>query len=196
MSKGYVWSGAFHGIMTSFGIFYKNLKLVPFASLVVSMLTCKSRIVPEINSCSLSPSFEFSAVDVKEKSKQLMWGHKQLLEEELWAQTPAGPHQGLKKWWDHATCDENWCEVVWFDENYFLVQVIASFVGGDVEPLALSPSFLHISLPRTLARSSGFLIQRGRSYFSSRQRIMGLVYPSQRPLRQRLRSIARYFLIP
>ena len=82
MSKGYVWSGAFHGIMTSFGIFYKNLKLVPFAPLIVSMLTCKSRIVPEINSCSLSPSFEFSAVDVKEKSKQLTWGHKQLLEEE------------------------------------------------------------------------------------------------------------------
>ena len=82
MSKGYVWSGAFHGIMTSFGIFYKNLKLVPFAPLIVSMLTCKSRIVPEINSCSLNTSFEFSAVDVKEKSKQLMWGHKQLLEEE------------------------------------------------------------------------------------------------------------------
>ena len=77
-----------------------------------------------------------------------------------------------------------------------IVQVIASFVGGDVEPLALSPSFLHISLPRTMARSSGFLIQRGRSYFSSWQRIMGLVYPSQRPLRQRLRSIARYSLIP
>ena len=82
MPKGYVWSGAFHGIMTSFGIFYKNLKLVPFAPLIVSMLTCKSRIVPEINSCSLSHSFEFSAVDVKEKSKQLKWGHKQLLEEE------------------------------------------------------------------------------------------------------------------
>ena len=82
MPKGYVWSGAFHGIMTSFGIFYKNLKLVPFAPLIVSMLTCKSRIVPEINSCSLNHSFEFSAVDVKEKSKQLKWGHKQLLEEE------------------------------------------------------------------------------------------------------------------
>ena len=77
-----VWSGAFHGIMSSFEIFYKNLKLVPFAPLVVSMLTCKSRIVPEINSCSLNHSFEFSAVDVKEKSKQLKWGHKQLLEEE------------------------------------------------------------------------------------------------------------------
>lgn len=49
---------------------------------IVSMLTCKSRIVPEINSCSLNTSFEFSAVDVKEKSKQLMWGHKQLLEEQ------------------------------------------------------------------------------------------------------------------
>ena len=82
MSKGYVWSEAFHGIMTSSGIFYKNLKLVPLVPLIVSMLTCKSRIVPEINSCSLSPSFEFSAVDVKEKSKQLTWGHKQLLEEE------------------------------------------------------------------------------------------------------------------
>ena len=55
---------------------------VSFACLVVSMLTCKSRIVPEINSCNLNPSFEFCAVDVKEKSKQLMWGHKQLLEEE------------------------------------------------------------------------------------------------------------------
>lgn len=82
MSKSYVWSGAFHGIMTSFGIFYKNLKLDPFVPLILSMLTCKSRIVPEINSCSLNPSFEFSAVDVKEKSKQLKWCHKQLLEEE------------------------------------------------------------------------------------------------------------------
>ena len=87
-------------------------KIGSFRPLVVSMLTCKSRIVPEINSCSLNHSFEFSAVDVKEKSKQLKWGHKQLLEEEPlpgylswrsavllsgrpWAQTPAGPHQGL-----------------------------------------------------------------------------------------------------
>ena len=76
--------------------------------------------------------------------------------------------------------------------------MIASFVGGDVEPLALSPSFLHISLLRTLARSSGFLIPRGWSYFSSWQRIMGLVHPSQRSLRQSLTSvwsIARYSLI-
>lgn len=57
-------------------------KVGSFRPLVVSMLTCKSRIVPEINSCSLNHSFEFSAVDVKEKSKQLKWGHKQLLEEE------------------------------------------------------------------------------------------------------------------
>ena len=200
MSKGYVWSGAFRGIMTSFGIFYKNLKLVPFAPLIVSMLTCKSRIVPEINSCSLKHLFWIFCSRRERKIKAANVGPQAALgrttaarlaqlEERRELKSQPEHIEGFKNWWDHANCDE----------NCFLVQVIASFVGGDVEPLGLLPSFLHISLPRTLARSSGFLIPRGWSYFSSWQRIMGLVvYPSQRSLRQSLTSvwsIARYSLI-